>query len=163
MIQSRLCFTFLSVLALALLGSCATVPSPPPPVHEARVDAEAGVARDRILHALTANRLVPSGSSGPWEVTASAASGAIDPAWVVCPRFWYKDRTTFFPRWQVARPTPLSVSVAIGLAPSGPTTTVRAEARFVGIYMDNFVNFTKPAPCSSTGVLEDRLLGAAKG
>jgi hypothetical protein len=117
--------------------------------------------RSRLAQVLSAMGFVPLGTPTATDLTVTAASGAIDPSWVICPHLWYEDQTSIFPRWQVARPTPLRAEVRVGLAPSGGMTTVRVEARFEGNYLDNFVNYTRAASCRSTGVLERRLLDAA--
>ncbi len=148
-------------LAPGICAGCATASPPPSPVAVAQVDATPEVVRSRLVRAIGAMGLVPSPTSAPTDLRATAAAGAIDPSWAVCPHLWYEDPTSFFPRWQVARPSPLSAMVRVGVAPSGGMTAVRAEARFEGTYLDNFVNYTRTASCRSTGTLERRLLDAA--
>jgi hypothetical protein len=115
------------------------------------------------VQAIEASRLTLAGSSGPTSLTATAAAGAVDPAWVVCPAVWYKDRGGSSQRQRAARPRPTSATIVAGLTPSGRTTTVRVEARFVGGYLNDFVNYAETAPCTSTGVLESTLIRAAQG
>ena len=150
-------------LFLTVGMGCTTASMAPAPVTEIRADAPSDVVRGRVVQALATEGLVLSSPPGPREITATAASGAIAPAWVVCPHFWHEDDTSFFPRWQVVRPTPLRAVVTVSLVPSDGTTLVHVEARFTGSYLDSFVNLTRKAACRSTGVLERRLLDAARG
>ncbi len=147
---------------VGLVAGCATQPAPPPTA-AANVNAAADVVRARLAEAIAADKLTLSNSSGPTSLVATAAGGAIDPAWVNCPTVWYRDHSNAGPRQRAARPGPSSATIVASLTPSGQTTTARVEARFVGSYLNDFINYAETAPCTSTGVLESSLIRAAEG
>ena len=54
--------------------------------------------------------------------------------------------------------------VSVALAPLPPSgTRVDVTTRFIGIYRNQVTGYTFETPCRSSGVIEERLLGAAGG
>jgi hypothetical protein len=83
--------------------------------------------------------------------------------WADCQRLLIHDWTGFTPRSDWADPEGLTADVTIGLRPSAGSTEVTVVPRYAASYRDIFRNLPIMGACPSSGVLEQRLLGAARG
>ena len=64
-------------------------------------------------------------------------------------------------RFRMVNATSRQGSVAVTTAPAATGTEVRVEPSFSAIYRNPITGTSFEAPCSSTGVLEQKLLDAA--
>ncbi len=93
----------------------------------------------------------------------SAGSRGAPKAWADCQRLLIHDRTGFTPRSDWADPEGLTADVTVVLRPSASSTEVTVVPRYAASYRDIFRNLPVMGACPSSGVLEQRLLGAARG
>jgi hypothetical protein len=93
----------------------------------------------------------------------SVSSRAAPKAWAACRLKLVEDRTGPAPRADWAEPENLNAEVAVGLRPTDGGTEVTVIPRYAAVYIDIFRNLPVNGACPSSGVLEQRLLEAARG
>jgi hypothetical protein len=129
------------------------------------IDAPPQTVRERLIDRLSALHLnVAQGEDTGSVVVAVIRRGALDRAWVNCPRVSYKDPyADEVHRFSWTTPAPDSGRVQASLEPADGGTRVVVESRFIGTYDNTYTFSQQTAACHSTGRLEQILLAAAAG
>jgi hypothetical protein len=145
----------LKVMA-ALLGLAACVAGPPVP-SDREVAGDPAEIRRRIEAELARLGLAPAaGGAGVLEAHRTGAPAA----WAGCAPVLLGDGDD---RYRMATADTRAATVRVTLAPAPAGTRAAVAVRATGSYRNPFTTYRVDRPCSSTGLVESRLLAAAGG
>ena len=156
---------------LLLLAACATKPAAAPAPTTRTVAAPVDQVRDRVAAALRELGLTPEPTR---DGLRAVATGEVTEAWADCPPLAVRsyqpplghlrrNRPRHDAPSDLVPPGVRQASVSVSLARDASGTRVSLDPAFSATYQDTSMRQPVERGCTSTGVLEGRLLGAAAG